>query len=276
VTPPPEGEPTPPPESDRRWPAWLIDGMLAAAGAKAISAALRTIGLGPLVRAFLSWARKREKLNGAPVTPGAVRTWLGGTSRGRIAAALERALRPALNEIYRDATSYGREAALAVLAHGAPLVPGVEITVDWGAFVPGHPEAALKADASRVKGIVGTQLDAIARELTEGLLKGETPEQIGRRLETLLEDPVRALTIAWTETNRALSAAAIDTYREQGVTTKGWMTALDQRVCPVCVANEVQGFIPIGDDFRSGDPHPPGHPRCRCAPIPGPIEENEP
>jgi hypothetical protein len=68
---------------------------------------------------------------------------------------------------------------------------------------------------------------------------------------------------------RALSAATLDVYRETGTATKGWINANDDDVCKICNGNTDAGFIPLAEPFPSGVPHPPGHPWCRCALIPG-------
>ena len=46
----------------------------------------------------------------------------------------------------------------------------------------------------------------------------------------------------------------------------------DGKVCPLCIANEEQGPIPIDAEFEHGAP--PVHPRCRCALLPAldPLE----
>lgn len=285
MTPPPEGEPEQP-QSDERWPGWLIDAALTAAAASAILAGLSAISGAPLVRAFLRWAKQRRESGLGNPNAATTRGWLAAKG---VLARVDRALKRPTEEAWTRAWAAGQRSALAVLEHGGgPLGPGVSITVDWGQFEPGNTAAARKIigedgtvllrrfmaeHAADIKGISDTQLEAIARTLAEGLEKGWAPEKIGQQLQSTIEDRARAFTIAWTETNRAMSAAALDTYAAQGVRTKGWLTAFDQRVCPRCMANEEQGFIPLGATFTSGDKHPPGHPRCRCAPIPGPVEE---
>ena len=138
---------------------------------------------------------------------------------------------------------------------------------------PGGLERLLYQSNVVVKGVAGNRLDAIGKVLGEGLAKGHAPDKIGRDLRELLGDPVKARQIAVTETNRAMSWAAVIGYRNAGLKYKGWMTALDQRVCPVCFNNEFEApgvprIVPIDELFPSGDPWPPAHPHCRCATIP--------
>lgn len=63
----------------------------------------------------------------------------------------------------------------------------------------------------------------------------------------------------------ALSAGfargALDLYRSENVEYVTWMTAGDDRVCPVCEKNGVDSPFLISDF-----PDMPAHPRCRCVP----------
>ncbi|MGH6799295.1 MAG: phage minor head protein [Roseiarcus sp.] len=52
--------------------------------------------------------------------------------------------------------------------------------------------------------------------------------------------------------------------KELGVETeKNWQPRGDN-VCPVCEANEADGWIAVDDEFTSGDDAPPAHVRCEC------------
>lgn len=202
----------------------------------------------------------------------------------RLVGALGAAIRyPLHREAYPQGWVAGQRSAAARLASG----PGIALDVDWSGWVPGDSMAARKLiddsgsaqgfrDLLRdsdvtIKGIVDTRLDALARVLADGLERGTTPQALARDVRDVLEDPTSALSVAWTEASRAISAAAMDEYSRMGVTSKGWMTAHDERVCAICYGNAAAGLIPLGASFPSGDPHPPGHPRCRCAPEPGSV-----
>jgi len=104
--------------------------------------------------------------------------------------------------------------------------------------------------------------------LADGLERGASPKEIATALRGIVANPAWANTVAWTETARAQGAAASEIYRQRGVARNEWMTAHDQRVCPLCAANDAAGPVDVGDPFPSGDVWPPGHPRCRCALIP--------
>ncbi len=52
-----------------------------------------------------------------------------------------------------------------------------------------------------------------------------------------------------------------------GATEKAWITAGDNRVDAICLANEADGEIPIRDRFSSGHLTPPAHRGCRCTAV---------
>lgn len=276
----PKDQAPPPAQPDNRWPAWAVDSALAALIASRISRAMtRGLDTRALAEAFLAWAAPQ-----AGLTAAAVRAWL--TARGVTAVA---ELGPVIREALAEAYAVGILAARAVLAHGdARAAAGLTVEVDWRGWTPGNARAArvvlgeeasvpglqqlLDTAGQTLAGIDAFRLDLIATALADGLERGAGPRELGVALEGVLSDPERALTVAWTETNRAMSAASLATYRSRGTAGKSWLTAHDQRVCPICRANEDQGTISIGSTFASGEQAPPGHPRCRCAILPERLE----
>ena len=96
----------------------------------------------------------------------------------------------------------------------------------------------------------------------------EIRDQVLEQLPQL--NRARALTIVRTETARVYGTVAHRVMVENNVQRKRWLTAAFSPaartvpVCPVCLANAAQGWIPIHDVFQSGDFHPPAHPHCRC------------
>jgi SPP1 gp7 family putative phage head morphogenesis protein len=276
AAPDPKAPPAPgevPPAPDTRWPGWLVDVALAAFVAGRLRAALAPWrGLAARVKA---WA-----VGGAPVSTPGVRSWL--TSEN----ALAEVEGPLLFAV-RDALTEGYVAGARSAQH--VLAVGLTGTVDWGGWKPGDVAAArrvLSADGmtvgleqllddagARVSKIAAGRLDEVAAVLADGLERGEGVDAIATALRGILDDPVWAEMTAWTETNRAMSAAAVDSYELAGVDGKAWFTANDQRVCPLCAANEGQGPIRLYSAFISGDQHPPGHPRCRCAVVPEDLDD---
>jgi SPP1 gp7 family putative phage head morphogenesis protein len=279
-TTPPPGQPVPP--GDPRWPGWAVDVAIAAAGALALASALSAaVGVAALVAAAAMWHRRGRR----KVTSEDVRGWL---ARRGVADDVVQALDAPLRNVLADGWEAGSLAAEAIVGHvqaGHDVRDdAVTATVDWARFVPGRPDAArlvLSEDGADVgllelleradvtiSGVAQTRLDEIAAVLADGLEQGRTIDEIAMALRGVLDNPVWAKTVAWTETNRAMSAAALAGYAEAGFGASEWMTALDQRVCPRCGRNEDAGPVPIGEPYPSGDEHPPGHPRCRCALVP--------
>lgn len=281
----------PPVPPDGRWPAWLIDTAVAQLWAAAVSAAFSAafgapFGIVVLAARFLEWAAPLRPRTPDDPRPD-VRTWVQQQVDVKAAAAK---LAPVLRDARTVAAAVGRLSASAVVdwieEHQEPDVrrAGVELAVDWSRFEPGDPAAArrlLSADGSTefltalladvdldAQAIFGTRLDEVVAVLADGLESGATPREIAAALTGVITDPKRAMTVAWTETNRAQSAAAQARYEELGLSANEWMTANDQRVCPRCGANELAGPTPLGERFPSGHRHPPGHPRCRCGLIP--------
>lgn len=108
----------------------------------------------------------------------------------------------------------------------------------------------------------------IRAAITEGL-----EDNIGRRgIEQMLVDDFafseeRAELIAGTEIGNANSFGSHEGLRRAqaaGVQVEHrWLCEED--ACEICQANQEQGWIPLDEEFQSGDLHPLAHPNCRCA-----------
>jgi hypothetical protein len=81
---------------------------------------------------------------------------------------------------------------------------------------------------------------------------------------THVANPARALSIAITEQNRAISYATINRYKEAGLEQMEWEVSSP---CDKCAQNANQ-VVQIGQPFRSGGTQPPVHPHCRCVLLP--------
>lgn len=180
-----------------------------------------------------------------------------------------------IRDVQTDGYVIGERSATAVLAGHS--------TVDWSKWRPGDPDAArlvrptgaanglqtLLDDAGIViRNVAANRMDRLAKVLSDALARGDSADTTAISIEHLLADPAWAERIAVTEIARAVSAASLFTYRLNGVRQKSWLTAVDQRVCPVCLTNEGAGAIPLSQAFPSGHAMPPGHPSCRCALLP--------
>lgn len=268
----------PPVEPDTRWPAWAVDTILAEYWAGKIREAMTSgLDIRPLVEAWVYDTASWQPSDAVPNTL----SWL--RARSVDVQAIADSLGPVLRDAATVGYSVGSQSAGAALAGDARI----GVNVDWSKFKPGNVDAArkvLSADGMDValtrlldeygvtiNGIAEGRLDELAAVLADGLERGETPQTIARALTGLTDDRGWAMTVAWTETNRAQSAAALDRYRAAGKEGKEWFTAADQRVCPRCFSNAEESPIPIEDRFSSGDLTSPAHPRCRCAILPAKL-----
>jgi len=124
-------------------------------------------------------------------------------------------------------------------------------------------------------GDVSTELaSGIQRTVTAGVLAGKSIPEVARDIGRVVEDKEafrkagktvfktaqqRATLIARTETLRAHNEGRKVFYRQVGVTMVQWLTAHDERTCPVCRLLDGKVF---GIDEVEG---PPRHAACRCA-----------
>lgn len=114
-------------------------------------------------------------------------------------------------------------------------------------------------DLSEIKGLTSDVSRRLSRTLAEGYTKGETINQLTRRVKDATDfSRNKAITIARTETLRAGNAAAVERYASRGIEQLEYVAALDDRVCEEC--ESLHGNIyDVGDQ-----PDLPIHPNCRC------------
>jgi SPP1 gp7 family putative phage head morphogenesis protein len=111
---------------------------------------------------------------------------------------------------------------------------------------------------------------ALSDSIAAGLDAESAAVMIGRHVAS----PSRALTIAITEQNRAMSFGSIQRYKEAGLQKMEWAVS---DPCDICAENNGQVII-IGQTFKSEHTQPPAHPHCRCVllpVIPG-MEDDDP
>lgn len=120
-----------------------------------------------------------------------------------------------------------------------------------------------------LKGITATMDAQISRELATGLISGESPFDIAKKIANRVNaiGIHRATVLARTEVIRAHHMASIQAYRnfevENVKVEAEWLTAGDELVCELCdplqgkkfTLDEIEGKIPV-------------HPQCRCAALP--------
>lgn len=148
--------------------------------------------------------------------------------------------------------------------------------INWATWKPGDDVAALLVKPPKaflklleqfgitLKGFSETTLNDIGNSLGESIELGLSDKQTAKRLRQYIASPARALTIAVTEQNRAISRATVNRYKEMGVEKNEWLAS---DPCDECEQNDGQ-IVPVGSAFASGDDQPPVHPNCRCVLLP--------
>ena len=91
----------------------------------------------------------------------------------------------------------------------------------------------------------------------------------------LVNSRARSEMIARTEVARAMNAAAIQAYRDHGVTHKHLLLAPED-ICDICKTARDQGVIPLDAVFPGGGLGGPFHPQCRCVPAPANVTVEPP
>jgi hypothetical protein len=114
-------------------------------------------------------------------------------------------------------------------------------------------------------------LDALRRELAEGLERGEALQRLSARVGEIFGDPRRAFIIAATEASRAAHAGQLLAAEESGVVGGlRWLSSSD--CCDACAALDGR-VVRLGEPFTvTGGKaayatvlHPPLHPHCMCS-----------
>ena len=151
-------------------------------------------------------------------------------------------------------------------------------STDWDSWKPGWPQAAeglndpglasILADQDiAIQGILGSVTDQIGTQLADSLAQGDSVQMAAKGIADFLGgDMQRSYLVADTEMARAMGAASMSTYQQNGVEYVEWLVAGDP--CDICQGNADGGVVQTGDDFPSGDSTEPAHPRCRCAVAP--------
>lgn len=148
--------------------------------------------------------------------------------------------------------------------------------IDWSLWNPGDEAAALLLRPSkafqrflesfgiRLKEMTNTTVNDIGNSIADALEQGLSANQAAKLIKRNVASSSRALMIAITEQNRAMSAATINRYKEMQIGEMEWEVS---DPCPTCAQNANQ-VVPIGGTFNSGNTQPPAHPNCRCALLP--------
>ena len=148
--------------------------------------------------------------------------------------------------------------------------------VDWDNCEPGDAATAtllrppkafqelLGGARVTIKDLDVTGYDRVGTALADSIEQGLSETRAARLINNPIGSPSRALTIAITETNRAMSYGAITRYRAAKLEQMEWSTS---DPCPECAMNGGT-IVNIGSTFPSGAEMPPAHPHCRLALLP--------
>jgi SPP1 gp7 family putative phage head morphogenesis protein len=148
--------------------------------------------------------------------------------------------------------------------------------VDWANWKPGDQAAALlirppkafqqllASQGIALKEMSQTTVRDIGNAIADAVDLGLSAERSAKNIMRHVASPARALSIAITEQNRAISYATVSRYKEAGLEKMEWEVSSP---CDKCAKNANQ-VVPIGSPFNSGNTQPPAHPHCRCVLLP--------
>lgn len=209
---------------------------------------------------FMEWLREQERLGILEITRlpliGGGREW----TQTFIQSAYQKGILRARQELRAQGVDTPEFTGAAV---------GDSVGVAFN--MPVHSERA-QLIYSRVftelKGITSQMDSAISRELAQGMIEGQSPRVIARRLNKEVDIGImRSRRLARTEVVRAHHSAMMAEYRMLGaegveIMTE-FLTAGDGKVCIKCASlagkrftlDEAENLIPV-------------HPNCRCTAIP--------
>ena len=254
-----------------KWRAHEVDGRIAAKNALKIRAALRQGA--NWKRIFEAYKRTQPAVSDNPAQDRA---------RARAWAMLNvsfnnEALGAALRRVWAEGFALGIVSAEDAVRQARELKKADESDyLDWKNWKPGDAAAALLLKPTRaflrllelfgitIRGIDQTGYERLGTALSDSIALGLSPTRAAKLIQDAVSDPARALTIAITETNRAISRATVERYQNYGLQEMEWATSSP---CDKCAQNEGQ-VVTIGSSFDSGATQPPVHPNCRCALLP--------
>lgn len=196
------------------------------------------------------------------------------------------ALESAIWRMWAEAFILGDAAAAEWIRRAQEAQKAPEVFIDWSKWKPGDQVAALflrrpKAFAKLleqtgvlIRELSRTTIDDIGTALADSIEQGLSAVQASRLIAHHVASPSRALTIAITEQNRAMTAATMARYQQAEIAKVEWEVS---DPCDKCAQN-ANVVVVMGQSFPSGNTQPPAHPHCRCVLlpiIPGSDEYND-
>lgn len=122
--------------------------------------------------------------------------------------------------------------------------------------------AAEKHVAGLVSGVTETTRDKIRLSIKQSLTRGETTPQAMERLQSIINNPVRAEMIAQTESVNSWSQGQYNYAKATGAKKRVWEALAG--ACPQCAPLDGEQ-VEIDEPFSGGVLLPSRHPRCRCS-----------
>lgn len=193
-----------------------------------------------------------------------------------------RAVRPLIEEAFKDAGLYGLEQV------------GVDVTAEQrrslfeAAKVWAEQRAAELVGKKMVAGklidnpdsrwaISETTRDGLRSLITEAIDSGDSPHDLADAIEeSFAFSESRAEMISRTEMAFAHVQGNVQGWRESGVVEmKQWILGDNHDDEDECDDAAEEGAIPLEEDFEMGEFGPPAHPNCVCALVPVVAEQAE-
>jgi SPP1 gp7 family putative phage head morphogenesis protein len=184
-------------------------------------------------------------------------------------------LRLAVTRAWQEAFILGEVAADEWLRKAREAKKADDIEVNWDTWKPGDVDTAIniknfqkylaKVNAdSYFKKFNKETVVNLGTALSDSIAAGLDAESAAVMIGKHVASPSRALTIAITEQNRAMSFSSIERYKEAGLQKMEWAVS---DPCDICAKNDGK-IVVIGQPFPSNDTQPPAHPHCRCVLLP--------
>jgi hypothetical protein len=201
-----------------------------------------------------SWVLLNVYLNDEPIKASVMRAWAEAYVLGQAAAGEWIAKTEAANKAADDGY------------------------IDWANWRPGDQATALllrptggftkylnmvNAD-SYFKKFNKETVENLGTALSDSIAAGLDAEHAAVMIGRHVASPSRALTIAITEQNRAMSFGSIQRYKEAELEKMEWHVS---DPCDKCAKNAGVEVV-IGQAFPTGNTQPPAHPHCRCVLLP--------
>ncbi len=170
--------------------------------------------------------------------------------------------------------------AQAALEAGAEMAAEFGLTMDFEKFPVQSVISKLKEGTlNLVRNINNTTRNQIRTIIANGIENHQSYTEVAKQIRQRFAEmaaavpqghirdratliAVDAIGQAYTDSTMAVASAMSETGLAM---EKFWQTVDDDRVEAECEANQAQGWIPLDQEFASGDDSPLAHPGCRCA-----------